>query len=110
MTKNLTRTAALCALSAGTLLSLCCTACRSNSMVGTYSDANGAVMLELKSGGKANLTFMGQVADCTYTAKSPHVNVNCNGGLGNVAFTTHDDGSLTFPPGSIMPRLVKEKK
>jgi len=28
---------------------------------GTYTDANGAVILELRSGGKANFTFMGDV-------------------------------------------------
>ena len=33
---------------------------------GTYTDANGAVILELRSGGKANFTFMGDVEDCTY--------------------------------------------
>lgn len=80
------------------------------SMTGTYSDPAGSVLLELKSGGKANLTFMGQVADCTYTTSGPHLDLNCKGDAGNTVFTIHDDGSLTGAPGSFMPRLVKEKK
>jgi hypothetical protein len=110
MKTNLLRTAALCAISAGSMVFYGCTSCGSGGMAGTYSDPSGAVLLELKSGGKANFTFMGEVADCTYTTSRPHVNVNCKGNAGNFVMTVHDDDSLTGPPGSFMPRLLKEKK
>lgn len=83
-------------------------ACHSG-MSGTYSDANGAVILELRSGGKANFTFMGDVEDCSYDTSGKKLTLKCNGGLGTVAFAIHDDGSLTGPPGSFMPPLRKQK-
>ena len=76
---------------------------------GTYSDANGAVLLELKSGGKANFTFMGDVADCTHSASGNQLTLDCKGQAGKIVFTIHDDGSLTGPPGSFMPMLRKQK-
>ena len=79
-------------------------------MEGTYTDPSRAVLLELKSGGKANFTFMGDVEDCTYSTSSKHLNLKCGGNAGNIVFTIHDDGSLTGPPGSFMPGLRKEKQ
>ena len=76
---------------------------------GTYSDANGAVLLELKSGGQANITFMGDVADCSYSTSGSQLALDCKGQAGKIAFTIHDDGSLTGPPGSFMPMLRKQK-
>ena len=76
---------------------------------GTYSDANGAVLLELKSGGKANITFMGDVADCSDSTSGNQLTLNCKGQAGKIVFTIHDDGSLTGPPGSFMPMLRKQK-
>jgi hypothetical protein len=76
---------------------------------GTYSDANGSVLLELKSGGKANITFMGDVADCTYSTSDNQLTLDCKGPAGKIGFTIHDDGSLTGPPGSFMPTLRKQK-
>lgn len=76
---------------------------------GTYSDANGAVLLELKSEGKANFTFMGDVADCTHSASGNQLTLDCKGQAGKTVFTIHDDGSLTGPPGSFMPMLRKQK-
>jgi hypothetical protein len=76
---------------------------------GTYSDANGAVLLELKSGGKANITWMGQVADCTDDTSGNKLTLDCKGDAGKIVFTIHDDGSLTGPPGSFMPMLRKQK-
>lgn len=76
---------------------------------GTYTDANGAVILELKSGGKANFTFMGDVQDCTYDTSGKQLTLTCKGESGKTTFNIHDDGSLTGPPGSFMPPLRKEK-
>lgn len=76
---------------------------------GTYSDANGAVLLELKSGGKANITWLGEVADCTDSTSDNKLTLNCKGDAGKIVFTIHDDGSLTGPPGGFMPMLRKQK-
>lgn len=85
-----------------------CSGC-SSSVKGTYSDTMGSVILELKSGGSANLTFGGQVADCTYNSSAKTINLNCKGDADPTVFTIHDDGSLTGPPGSFMPMLRKQK-
>ena len=77
---------------------------------GTYSDANGAVILELRSGGHANFTFMGDVEDCSYTSGGRQLTLTCKGSPApTTVFAIHDDGSLTGPPGSFMPPLRKEK-
>lgn len=62
---------------------------------GTYSNANGLVMLDLKSGGKADLTMMGDAEHCTYTADGKKIIVNCVGNT--VDFAINGDGSLTGP-------------
>jgi hypothetical protein len=77
---------------------------------GTYTDANGAVILELRSGGKANFTFMGDVEECSYKTGDRQLTLTCKGSPAPVTvFNIHDDGSLTGPPGSFMPPLRKEK-
>jgi hypothetical protein len=77
---------------------------------GTYTDANGAVILELRSGGKANFTFMGDVEECSYKASDRQLTLSCKGSpVPTTVFSIHDDGSLTGPPGSFMPPLRKEK-
>jgi hypothetical protein len=76
---------------------------------GTYTDANGAVILELKSGGKANFTFMGDVQDCTYDSNGKQLTLICKGEAGKTVFSIHEDGSLTGPAGSFIPPLRKEK-
>ena len=93
------------------ILSLCAlstSACNSGPR-GTYRDAQGAVVMELRSGGKARFTFSGDVEDCTYTADSDRLTLTCKGDATPTVFTIHDDGSLTGPPGSFMPPLRKEK-
>jgi len=74
---------------------------------GTYSNANGSIMLEVKSGGKASLTIMGETAECTYTAEGNQLTVDCKGE--KTVFTRHDDESLTGPPGSLIGALKKSK-
>lgn len=76
---------------------------------GTYSDANGAVLLELKTGRKANITFMGDVADCTDSTSGNQLTLDCKPPAGKIVFTIHDDGSLTGPPGGFMPMLRKQR-
>lgn len=83
--------------------------CKSG-MTGTYTDANGAVILELKSGGKANFTFMGDVENCTYESSDKQLTLTCKGSPAPVTvFNIHEDGALTGPPGTFMPPLRKEK-
>jgi|KBSMisStaDraftv2_1062788.scaffolds.fasta_scaffold00717_9 hypothetical protein len=76
---------------------------------GTYTDANGAVMLEVRSGGKASFTFMGDVEDCSYESGGKQLTLSCKGEAGKTVFNIHDDGSLTGPPGSFMPSLQRQK-
>jgi hypothetical protein len=76
---------------------------------GTYSDTMGSVILELKSGGKANITFMGEVGDCTDSTSGNQLTLDCKGQAGKIVFTIHDDGSLTGPTGGFMPALRKQK-
>jgi hypothetical protein len=83
--------------------------CKS-SMTGTYSDANGAVILELRSGGSANFTWMGDVENCSYKTSDRQLTLTCKGSpVPETVFNIHDDGSLTGPPGTFMPPLRKQK-
>ena len=59
---------------------------------GTYSDTMGSMVLELKSGGKANFTSQGDVADCTYSTSGKQLTVDCKGPAGKTVFTIYDDG------------------
>jgi len=94
-------------VSTGLILLMC--GCNSGPK-GTYTDANGAVILELRSGGKANFTFMGGVEECTYESSGKQLTLTCKGSPAPVTvFNIHDDGSLTGPAGSFMPPLRKEK-
>lgn len=76
---------------------------------GTYTDANGAVILELRSGGNARFTFSGDVLDCTYTTTKTNLSLTCKGDAKPTLFTIHDDGSLTGPAETFMPPLRKVK-
>jgi hypothetical protein len=78
-------------------------------MQGTYTDATGSFLLELKSGGNANFTYMGDDETCKYTTSGTTLTVNCNGPAGTTVFNIHDDGSLTGPPGSFFTTLSKKK-
>ena len=76
---------------------------------GTYSDPNGGVVLELRSGGEAAITFMGEVTNCTYTTSGKQVLLNCKPPAGQMTLNIHDDDSLTGPAGGFMPTLRKQK-
>ena len=81
--------------------------CKSK-MTGTYSDSLRSVVVDLKSGGKANFTYMGDVADCTYSVSGTQLTLKCGGEAGTTVFTIHDNDSLTGPPGSLIPALRKQ--
>lgn len=75
-------------------LSLVVIACGSK-VEGTYSNANGLAALDLKSGGKATATLMGETASCTYTVANKQINLDCD--KDKSVFKINDDGSLTGP-------------
>jgi hypothetical protein len=80
-----------------------------SSLPGTYTDPQGAITLDIKSGGTATLTFMGETAQCTYTVDGKKLALNCKGDAGKLTFNIQDDGSLTGPPGTFIPPLRKKK-
>jgi hypothetical protein len=86
------------------LVVLAASACGSK-VQGTYSDANGAFTLELRSGGNASFTFEGETQACTYSVDGKKLMLDCKGD--KTVFTIHADGSLTGPQGSFMPALRK---
>ena len=77
-------------------------------VTGTYTDSTGGIVLVLKSGGQATLTFAGQTGNCTYTANGNNVNLNCQGAANAIALTVQSDGSITGPPDGFMPPLKKK--
>src|SRR6266496_6159907 len=66
-------------------------------MEGTYTNTGGMVTLDLKSGGKATFTMMGESLPCTYKAMGDKIKLDCTPKGDKVGFMIHDDGSLTGP-------------
>jgi len=64
-------------------------------MEGTYTNTGGMVTLDLKSGGKATLTLMGDTGPCTYKVNGDTLLLDCKDN--KMDFTIHDDGSLSGP-------------
>lgn len=62
---------------------------------GTYTNTGGTVTLDLKSGGKATLTLMGETNPCTYKVNGDQLLLDCK--QNKMDFTIHDDGSLSGP-------------
>jgi hypothetical protein len=92
----------LASLLAGSVFIL--TACGAG-VSGTYTNTNGLVTLDLKSGGKALLTMMGQNEQCSYDVDGKNLNLTCNGE--KTVWGIHDDGSLTGP--GFVGALTKRK-
>ena len=96
-------------LALSALLTLLASGCHSGP-TGTYADQTGNMSLELKSGGKATLTFLGKPGDCTYKSSGQQLSVSCSGDPSNpLVLTINEDGSLSGPPGGFMPTLRKQK-
>jgi len=87
------------------LLLLATAACGGSKIAGTYSNENGSIVLDLKSGGTGSLSIGGESKPCTYTVESAQVKANCDGN--DIVFDVHDDGSLTGPPDSMVGVLKK---
>ncbi|MGH9686721.1 MAG: hypothetical protein ACRD5K_06480 [Candidatus Acidiferrales bacterium] len=76
---------------------------------GTYSSTNGGtMMLELRSGGKAAFTMLGETKDCTYTVGGKDVHLNCDNH--ELDFRIMDDGSLNNVPLSAAWGALKKTK
>ena len=94
--------------SAAIMTMLAGTMCGGSSIVGTYSNANGAVTMDVRSGGNASITMMGESKACTYKVDGDQLTLNCPE-IGPLVLTIHDDGSLTPPAGNFIGALRKSK-
>ena len=92
------------------LSTVTCTASSNDGIQGTYSDGPGTLILELRSGGKAEITDHGDSEQCTYTVSEKKLNLDCKGQWGKTVFAIHDDQSLTVVGSAFpMPALRKQK-
>lgn len=74
---------------------------------GTYTNSLGTATLDLRSGGKAAFTMMGESFTCTYKVEGNKLTLDCKQDE-PVVFTIHDDGSLT-PQGGFIGTMKKSK-
>lgn len=63
------------------------------SVKGTYTSTSGTMTLELRSGGEAAFTMMGQTQACTYKVSGKNIHLTC--GKDETDFRIMDDGSLS---------------
>jgi hypothetical protein len=68
-----------------------------SNMEGTYTSNMGNVVLDLKPGGKAMFTLMGESMPCKYNVKDEKVMLDCTPQGEKVDFVIHGDGSLSGP-------------
>jgi hypothetical protein len=94
---------------AGGLFCLSCLLAGCSSVTGTYADTTGSFGLDVQSGGKATMTFMGISSACTYTTSGKQLTLTCPGQPGGEVFTVNSDGSLAPPPDTLIPVLKKTK-
>lgn len=66
-------------------------------MEGTYMAPMGNVTLDLKPGGKANFSMMGETYPCTYKTSKDKLILDCRPTGETVEFLINSDGSLTGP-------------
>lgn len=66
-------------------------------MEGTYTNTGGMVTLDLKSGGKATFTLIGESTPCTYKVKDDKLLLDCTPQGEKVDFILHGDGSISGP-------------
>ena len=68
-----------------------------SNMEGTYATTAGNVVLDLKSGGKAMFTLMGESMPCKYNVKDEKLVLDCTPEGEKVDFVIHGDGSISGP-------------
>jgi hypothetical protein len=76
-------------------LGLVVAGCESKRIEGTYADATGTIVLELKKGGTARFTEPTRSENCTYSVATDTIPVTCP--AGERVFAIGQDGSLTTP-------------
>jgi hypothetical protein len=69
--------------------------CEWKRIAGTYADATGTIVLELKKGGAARFTERTRREECTYSVEVDTIPVSCP--AGDHVFAVGQDGSLTTP-------------
>jgi hypothetical protein len=72
-------------------------ACTGSNMDGTYTSNMGNVVLDLKSGGNATFTLMGESMPCKYNVKGEKLLLDCTPKGEKVDFVIHGDGSISGP-------------
>ena len=66
-----------------------------NKFAGTYANANGTIVLDVKSGDRASLTVLGEKKECSYQTNKDELTLTCDDD--KTVFNRHEDGSLTGP-------------
>ena len=79
---------------------VCVAAACGKSLNGTYHDQSGQVTLELKSGGSAHITMMGEGHDLTYKVEGSKITLHAvedsNATGGDLEITRNNDGTLSM--------------
>ena len=86
---------------------ICLSGC-TPSIEGNYSNANGTIVLDLKSDDKASLTFLGETKSCFYQQAKNQIKCLCAKAT-RQCFTRHEDGSLTGPGAVGVLQKTKNK-
>ena len=68
-----------------------------SNMEGTYTSNMGNVVLDLKPGGKAMLTRLGESMPCKYNVQDEKLVLDCTPQGEMVDFVIHGDGSISGP-------------
>ena len=92
---------------AAAAVALTLTGCGGSVDGSTYQNANGMILVEFKSDGKAFTSLNGMTATCKYKQDSKTITMECEGD--KTVFTLNDDGSLSGPPNGFLARLTKKK-
>lgn len=78
---------------------------------GTYSNANGSIVLDVKKGGKASFTALGAAAECPYTTDGDKtLTLNCPEPAGKFVFARQSDGSIVAEGNPMIGRLTKSTR
>ena len=85
-------------------LSLFASACRTGLSGHTYHNNGGVVVVEFKSGGKADISVGDFSQTCGYSETGKTVRMACKDGT--FIFTIQDDGALVGPSNGRMARLT----
>jgi len=107
--RNSVRKLAIVVAALTSFLALRCNG-ESHGVQGTYSDGPGTLILELRSGGKAEITDHGESEQCNYNVTGKQLTLDCKGQWGKTVFAIHDDQSLTVTGSAFpLPALRKQK-